>query len=137
MFNKMFRHIDLMQRGMDAAWMRQDVIAHNIANADTPDYKVQHVKFESILQAALAGEGTLEGAVTHEKHIRFGGIPDPARVQPVALTDTHFTVRMDGNNVDIDHEMSELVANYIRYSMLQTQVSGSFGRLNIAIREGR
>ena len=137
MFTKMFRHIDLMQRGMDAAWMRQDVISHNIANADTPNYKAQHVAFESVMRAALAGEGTPQGAVTHEKHIRFGGVPDPAQVRPVTVTDNHYTIRMDGSNVDIDHQMGEMAANYIRYSALQSQVTGTFNRLKMVIREGK
>jgi flagellar basal-body rod protein FlgB len=133
----MFQQINLMQRGMDAAWMRQDVIAHNIANADTPHYKSQRVAFETMMAAALRGEGTMEGAVTHDKHIRFGGVPDPTQVKPVTLTDYHYTIRMDENNVDVDHEMSELAANYIRYSMLTASVNGSFNRLKMAIREGK
>ncbi|MCL1806827.1 MAG: flagellar basal body rod protein FlgB [Oscillospiraceae bacterium] len=137
MFNKMFRQIDLMQRGMDAAWMRQEVISHNIANVDTPGYKAQHVEFEVVLRAALAGEGTLEAAVTHPKHIRMGGVPDPTRAQPVTVTDNHYVIRMDGNNVDIDHEMNAMASNYIRYSTMQQQLNGEFGRLKMVIREGK
>ena len=138
MFNKMFSNIDLMQRGMDAAWMRQDVISHNIANNDTPGFKAQHVEFESMLQSALTGEGaTLQGAVTHKKHIPFGGSPDPSQVRPVTLTDYHYEIRMDENNVDVDHQMAEMAANYVRYSAFQTQVTGAFSRLKTVIREGK
>jgi flagellar basal-body rod protein FlgB len=133
----MFRNIDLMQKGLDAAWMRQDVIAHNIANVDTPDYNAQHVEFESLLKAALNGEGTMEGYRTHEKHIRIGGSPDPMQVKPITMTDYHYEIRMDGNNVDPDHQMTEMAANYIRYSALQARVTGSFNRLKMAIREGK
>jgi flagellar basal-body rod protein FlgB len=138
MFTNMFRHIDLMQRGMDAAWMRQEVISHNIANADTPGYKAQHVEFEGVMRKALEGNGhTLQTAVTHDKHIRVGGPIDPRRVQPVTVRDTHYTIRMDGNNVDIDHQMTELAANYIRYSVMQDRITGNFNRLKMVIREGR
>jgi flagellar basal-body rod protein FlgB len=133
----MFRQVDLMQRGMDAAWMRQDVISHNIANADTPNYKAQGVRFETMMKAALEGKGKMEGVTTHEKHFPIGGVPDPTKVRPVTVRHNHFTVRMDGNNVDMDHEMSELAANYIRYSMLQAQASGSLNRLKMAIREAK
>jgi flagellar basal-body rod protein FlgB len=133
----MFHHVNLMQRGLDAAWVRQEVISHNITNADTPDYKAQHVEFESLMRAALAGEGGMEGTVTHERHFRIGGVPDPAKVMPVTVTDSHYTTRMDGNNVDVDHQMTELAANYIRYSTLQTQVTSEFDRLKMAVREGK
>jgi flagellar basal-body rod protein FlgB len=133
----MFRHVDIMQRGMDASWMRMDVIAHNVANADTPNYKAQHVEFESVMRAALNGEGTLMTNVSDERHIRVGGVPDPIHVQPVTITDNHYTIRMDGSNVDIDHQMTEMAANYIRYSTLQAQVNSSFNKLKMVIREGK
>ncbi len=136
MFNKMFRQVNLMQRGMDAAWMREEVINNNIVNADTPNYKAQHVEFESMMQAALSGEGGLEGTATDQKHFKIGGVSDPLKVNPVTLTDMHYTERMDGSNVNIDREMAELAENYIRYSAMQTQVSSEFNRLRMVIREG-
>jgi flagellar basal-body rod protein FlgB len=132
----MFRQVNLMQRGMDAAWMREEVITNNIVNADTPNYKVQHVAFESLMQAALNGEGGLEGKTTDNKHFKIGGVTDPLKVTPVTLTDMHYTTRMDGSNVNIDQEMAELAENYIRYSAMQTQVTSEFNRLRMVIREG-
>ena len=132
----MFRHVDLMQRGMDAAWKRQEVISHNIANADTPDYKAQHVEFESALRAAMSGEGGLQTSTTNERHFKIGGTPDPTRVMPAVVTDAHYTIRMDGSNVDIDHQMVQLAETYIRYSMLQTQVTSELSKLRMVIREG-
>jgi flagellar basal-body rod protein FlgB len=131
----MFRHIDLMQRGMDASWMRQEVISHNIANVDTPGYKAQSVEFESVLRAAMSGDG-LEATRTNPKHFHFGAPPDPTKVMPVTVGHTHFNIRMDDNNVDIDHEMHAMAANYIRYSTMQAQVTSEFAKLRMVIREG-
>ncbi len=136
LFNNMFRQVNLMQRGMDAAWMREEVINNNIVNADTPGYKAQHVAFESMMQAALAGDGGLEGTTTNPKHFKIGGPSDPMKVNPVTLTDMHYTARMDENNVNIDQEMAELAENYIRYSAMQTQVTSEFNRLRMVVREG-
>jgi flagellar basal-body rod protein FlgB len=136
MFNKMFRNIDLMHRGMDAAWMRQSVIAHNISNVDTPGYKAQHVEFESVLKAALRGEGGMQVTVTHPDHFRIGS-PDPSQVRPVTVTDNHYTTRMDGNNVDIDHQMTQLAQTNIQYNALADRITGSFNRLKLVIKEGR
>lgn len=136
MFSKMFRQVDLIQRGMDAASMRQDVISNNIANVDTPNYKAQHVEFESVMQAALSDGGDLRGTVTNAKHFQIGSISDATQVMPVAVTDSHYTERMDENNVNVDREMTELAANYIRYSAYQTQINSEFNKLRMVIREG-
>ncbi len=53
MIPKMFGGIDLLQKGMDAAWVRNEVISNNIANAETPNFKSSSVEFESIFQKAL------------------------------------------------------------------------------------
>jgi flagellar basal-body rod protein FlgB len=132
----MFRHVDLTQRGMDAAWMRQEVHSHNIANVDTPGYRAQSVEFESMLRVAMSKEPVMEGYRTHEKHFPIGGKPDPTRVMPTTIGHSHFNIRMDGNNVDIDHEMHALASNYIRYSAMQTQITSEFNKLRMVIREG-
>jgi flagellar basal-body rod protein FlgB len=136
LFNKVFRHVNLMQRGMDAAWMRQEVHSHNIANVDTPGYKQQTVAFESMLRAAMSSGDKLKGTRTHEKHIHIGAPTDPTAVMPYTVGHTHFNIRMDENNVDIDHEMHGLAANYIRYSTLQAQVMSEFSKMRMVIREG-
>ncbi|MCL2003389.1 MAG: flagellar basal body rod protein FlgB [Oscillospiraceae bacterium] len=136
MFNKMFSNIDLMHRGLDAAWMRHSVISHNIANVDTPGYKAQHVEFESVLKAAMRGDGGIQMTVTHPGHIQIHP-PNPAQARPVTVTDNHYTIRMDDNNVDIDHQMAQMVQNTIQYNALSDRVTSSFSRLKLVIREGR
>jgi flagellar basal-body rod protein FlgB len=132
----MFNNIDLMHRGLDAAWMRQSVIAHNIANADTPNFKVKHVEFESVMKQALRNGDNIRVEVTHPAHFRIGP-PDPTQVRPVAVTDNHYTIRMDGNNVDIDHQMGMLAQTQIQYNALSDRITGSFNRLKLVIKEGR
>ena len=134
MFGKMFTNVDLMARGMDAAWKRQEVSAHNIANADTPNFKASHVEFETMMQAALKGDGNLAAAVTHQKHLVFGG-KDPTSVKPVVANEWFTTTRMDGNNVNVDSEMADFAENYIRYSALTTQVNSEFAKLRTVIKE--
>jgi flagellar basal-body rod protein FlgB len=122
-----------MHRGMDAAWMRQEVISHNIANVDTPGYKQQTVEFESMLRAAMSSGDQLQGTRTNEKHFHIGAPTDPTTVAPVTVGNVHFNIRMDENNVDIDHEMHSMAANYIRYSTMQAQVTSEFNRMKTVI----
>lgn len=136
MFSKLFRHTDLLGKSLDATWQRQTVISQNIANNDTPGYKTQHVEFETAFQSALAGETHFTAARTHEKHYAFGA-SDPLDVEPMVIRNTNTTMRMDGNNVDVEYEMNELAKNTIQYNMLITKVNKELGRLKYAVREGR
>ena len=50
------RQVDLLQRSMDTSLLRQNVIANNLANANTPNFKRSVVNFESRLAYALESE---------------------------------------------------------------------------------
>jgi len=50
---KLFNDIQLLEKGIDASWLRNQVISNNIANVDTPGFKSSKVEFESVFKAAL------------------------------------------------------------------------------------
>ena len=135
MIDRIFSETKPLERGLAAVSKRGEVIANNIANVDTPGFKASKVEFESLLQAELkAAEG--EGFVnrkTREKHIDFGG-EKGEWLQVVEQENT--TMRMDGNNVDIDAEMAAQADNTIEYYTLVRKISEQLGRLSIAV-EGR
>lgn len=92
---------------------RQELIASNIANADTPNYKAKDIDFASALQGALSGSASrLQMATTAGSHLNAGnkgvlGAPVMYRaaVQPSA----------DGNTVDMDVERAQFADNALRY----------------------
>ena len=49
-----FSYINVLDKAADASWTRNDVLANNIANADTPGYKRKDVQFETYLSNAVA-----------------------------------------------------------------------------------
>jgi flagellar basal-body rod protein FlgB len=137
MLPDIFETTDLLQKGLSATQLRQDTISNNIANIDTPGFKSSHVEFESYMKEALqGGEGGLEAKVTRDKHIPFHHQGSPMDVQPAVIVDSSTTMRMDGNNVDIDAEMSEMAKNNIYYDTLVTKMNGELSRLKLAI-DGR
>jgi flagellar basal-body rod protein FlgB len=136
MLSKLFAHTDLLTKGLDVAARRQEVIAHNIANAETPDYKASRVEFEDAFQEALDNGNRFEAWRTHEKHIAFGD-PGPEDVVGTTVTDYQTTMRMDGNNVDVDAEMTRLAKNTIQYNLTITKLNAELSRLRYAVREGR
>lgn len=143
------RTFTALQRSLDAASLRQQVISNNLANANTPGYKASHVVFESLLQQALDGGQTaaprLLPVATNPRHF---GLPaeaanrlppaDPLQdVIPQVVRETGTSARNDGNNVDVEREITDLTENSLIYSALVSQVNTRFQWLRTAIFEGR
>ncbi len=95
--------------------IRQDMIAGNIANVDTPYYKAKDIGFEEMLakSAALLEEKapTLKMAQTDRHHL--SSISDRANLQADIFFRPNHGTRNDGNSVDLDVETTEMSKNAI------------------------
>lgn len=123
-----YDYVDILDKAADAAWMRNETIANNIANASTPGYKRNEVSFESTLERALqaTGETTLSGKV---KNI------DLSDVRMDVYEDAkNFSYRLDGNNVDPDTENIALAENQIKYQALIDSINQEFANLKMVIK---
>lgn len=121
---------DLMQKAMDGAWARHEVLANNAANAETPGYKRLELDFRGALQEA-------EGAVakwltTNPRHLTPTG-----NRGPWSITQDRSSITPDGNSVDIDREMAEVSTNALYYSAVSSQMNAYLSLLRKAITEGR
>lgn len=130
----MFGEVEKLSLGMDAAWKRNEVIMNNIANNDTPGFNRSSVAFEEHYKAALRAEDGFALKRTRDKHMDIGTSTQPSMT---VEKDEATTMRMDGNNVDIEKEMTDLASNVIYYQTLQKKVSSEFSQLSTAIRGGR
>ncbi len=126
--------ISILRKALDAAWLRNQAISNNISNVDTPNYKAYRVKFEDMLKDAVENR-SIQGYRTNKKHIPVGG-GRLDNVKPVVSRVNNTSTREDGNNVDIDTEMANLVKNNIMYQALADQISGKFERLKNVINGG-
>lgn len=133
--DNMFKNIDIMTKGLNASWKRNEVISNNIANANTPNYKRGEVKFENLLRDYINGT-SLKGAQTNGRHIPIG-IQNLKDLNYDVKTRGNFSTRKDGNNVDVDLEMAELAKNDIYYRTLSTQLNNKVQRINLVISEGK
>ena len=123
-----FDYINVLDKAADAAWLRNDAIANNIANVDTPGYKRQDVEFEGVLQQAL-GNSRYKSLDSKIHHLTNRDL----RARP--FTDhENFSYRLDGNNVDIDTENVYLAANQLKYNGLTTSIQHEFTLLQTAMR---
>lgn len=131
MINNIFSSIDYIKKGLDASWQYNDVLADNIANVDTPNFKRSYVNFDSLLNTnEILG---LDMKTTREEHFSINNTDSQTSV----VQDNNTTVRMDGNNVDIEYEQAELAKNQIWYNYMVQKVSNEFGRLNLSINGGK
>lgn len=118
---------DLIKKGLDVGALRQKSISSNIANINTPNYKVNKVEFEEQLSKAISGIAMKK---THSQHFGLDNIKD---VQAVVKKRETTMLNDNGNNVDIDLEMTELAANEIYYNVLIQQLNSRLGNLNYVI----
>lgn len=134
MIDKMFNSKKVVEKALDAAWLRNEAISQNIANVDTPGYKRKDVKFEEYLNDAIDKSG-FKGFTTDKRHIPIGGNNiDDVEIK-VTEENRNLSMRLDGNNVDIEAEMAAMAKNTIKYNAL-VQRAG-FSSLRYVITEGR
>ena len=119
---------DILKNALDASSMRQQAISGNIANVNTPGYKVNKVAFESLLEKAQGGSGLNK---TNEKHF---GIQNVSDVKAQVGKNTTTSVQDNGNNVDIDYEMAEMAANSLYYQSLISQLNSKYSMFRTVIK---
>ncbi len=122
-----YDNLNILDKAADAAWLRNEAIANNIANVDTPNYKRQDVTFETELQRAMSGSSSM--SIT-EKIDRVN--MDRIEIRTYSDYDG-FSYRLDGNNVDIDTENVILAKNQLKYEALMDSISGEFSSLQVAM----
>jgi flagellar basal-body rod protein FlgB len=126
--------LPLLNRALDAYALRQRVIAENIANATTPNYRPQRVRFEEFFQQQ---QGVVNrGQRTDSRHIPIGP-PDPAHVEgerAEAQLPEPERYAAGESHVNIDREMTELLETQIRFRFAARMVARYFQGLQAAIR---
>ncbi len=109
---------------------RAELLAANLANADTPHYKARDVDFRAVLQSARAGAAAQAPRITHARHL---GAVNTARDAEV-LYRTQAQPTLDGNSVDVHREQSEFAQNAVQYQASLRFLSGRIRELLLAIR---
>ncbi len=123
-----FDYINVLQKTADAAWIRNDVISNNIANATTPGYKRQDIAFEDELANAL-GRSRNKSMDDKVSDLKIN------RLRPRTYTDSaNFSYRVDGNNVDIETENVTLAANQLKYNGLIDCLNQEFKNLKLVMK---
>ena len=124
-----YNYINVLDKALDASNLRETVISNNMANINTPGYKRREVDFESLLRQEL-------------DNIKWNSLDE--KMNDVQLSHlnagVHFDMqaygydyRLDGNNVDVDVDNTELASEQLRYQLIADSVTQEFSRLQKAM----
>ena len=114
----------LLEKMLDVSSVKHKVIANNIANVNTPGYKKMEVSFADQLEKVLNEDSMNKFDTLQPKIV-------------ISKEDTSETVRNDGNNVDIDKEVSSLVKNTLTYSIYTQLLAKKYEGIKSAIEGSR
>ncbi|MEG7530318.1 MAG: flagellar basal body rod protein FlgB [Hungatella sp.] len=117
----------MTQKSLDYLWLKQSVTTNNIANNDTPGFKAQYVTFEDSLKRNL--QGLAAGGETNASVLQQG-----IERSGFSVHNTTDSARLDGNNVQIEAENTELARSYLQYQYQLQSLNSDISRLRAAIR---
>ena len=123
MLNRLDDMLSFHTQALRVRDQRQQVLASNIANADTPNYKARDLDFKNALQGALKGAPAAGGttlATTTPGHL--AGNPGLA-ADAGLLYRTPAQGSVDGNTVDMDAERAAFADNAVHYEFNLTRLS--------------
>lgn len=136
--NKLDSALSFHQNALRIRAERQEVIASNIANADTPNFKARDIDFKSAMQQAtqhLSNGSSINTAKTSAKHMNGVAMQNNAQTanpgEPLFRPVLQGSV--DGNTVDMDVERNAFADNAIRYEASLLMMNGQIKKMLTAI----
>ncbi|MFS0782308.1 flagellar basal body rod protein FlgB [Bacillus sp. 1P06AnD] len=120
-----------LESALNYAGTKQKVIADNIANADTPNYKAKSVSFRNMLDSEM---DKFQANRTDARHMAFTSNEGST---PGVFVKQNVSYNNNGNSVDPDKEMSVMATNQIYYNALIDRMSGKLKSLENVIRGGK
>jgi flagellar basal-body rod protein FlgB len=124
--------LSVFSQALNLRTQRHQVLASNIANADTPNYKARDFGFETAMQNAMSGRsdvGRVDMARTSVGHIARSGAGGSADFKYRSETQS----AVDGNTVDMDVERAQIAENALQYQILTQLISEKFKGVRSAL----
>ena len=132
MLDRLDSELRLNQQALSLRSYRQELIASNIANADTPNYKARDIDFKSAFDTTLSGR--MSGALALNRTAPGHLTGDASSPYAGALKyRSEFQSSVDGNTVNMDVERSALAENSLHIEALLNFVNGSFKKMQSAL----
>lgn len=134
--------VEVLAKSVDLRTRQQNLIASNLANAETPGFTPRTLEFEQQLQSAVkksSGRGSVGAPTPHPAHIPIKGA-GPVQIQRVSGTvvdSPSQTPGRDNNAVELENEMSRMMQNQVLFNASAQLLAKKFEGLRSALREGK
>ena len=116
---------------------RAEVLAANLANADTPGYQARDIDFRAALAAAGSPGSALQPVTTSPQDVTAGSPADGVSTQQFLKYRVPLAPSLDGNTVDSQLEESQFAQNTVRFQATLTFLNDRFSELTTAITGGQ
>jgi flagellar basal-body rod protein FlgB len=124
-------HLGVHAQALQVRSTRAELIANNLANADTPDYKARDIDFRAALANSGGAQGGVQLATTRANHL--GGTGLGAGGTAAEQYRVPLTPSLDGNSVDVQVEQAAFAENSVRYQATLTFLNSRLRGLMTAI----
>lgn len=127
--------ISLLEKSLDLRSLNQRVLASNIANMDTPNYKAVELEIAAEMNRKKESNPSISLLRTHVNHLPVKHqAMDRVTLKTARAPD--FSIRGDGNTVDIDRTMGQLAKNTLLFNAAAQLISAKFKGLKNAMKGG-
>jgi flagellar basal-body rod protein FlgB len=135
MIGKLDQALQFHETALSLRAQRQQMLASNIANADTPNYKAKDIDFNSALQSALGrGTASAPSALVKTSAAHLGATaPNTTASGAPLLYRTPAQGSADGNTVDMDVERNQFTDNAVRYEASITLINAQIKNMLAAV----
>jgi flagellar basal-body rod protein FlgB len=134
--NRLDDALSFHQTALRVRAQRQELLAANIANADTPNYKARDLDFSSAMSQAMAGTNTTNSKLALSQSAQLnltGPNQNSNNTESAALYRRVTQGSVDGNTVDMDVERNQFVDNSLRYEASLTLINAQLKKMLAAI----
>lgn len=137
MLDKLDAALRFQQEALNLSAQRQEILAANIANADTPGFQARDMDFSSelkkVMERGRAESSGVSLALTSSRHI-------PAQAMTGPSTDLLYRIpdqpSLDGNTVDMDRERTQFADNSVKYQTGLTVLGGQIKSMMSVLQQG-
>jgi flagellar basal-body rod protein FlgB len=130
------RTFSILERSLDLRSLNHRILAANVANADTPNYKAVEMSVSEEMNREREARRDVTLTRTHANHLPIQ-TQSRNRITLKAARPPEFSLKGDGNTVDIDRTMGHLAQNTLLYNASTQLISRKFRGLKNAISGGK
>ncbi|OCG67001.1 MULTISPECIES: flagellar basal body rod protein FlgB [unclassified Gilliamella] len=136
MFDKLDNWVNFHQQALNIREMRQNILAANIANSDTPNYQARDIDFNAELSKAINNQSNINPVglnITSNHHIQ---VKAPITLNQNVLYRIPYQASADGNTVEMDQERTAFIDNSIHYQSNLTFLGEQFKNVMSVLQQG-